>query len=275
MRIGFRALLGAVIGVWVVTGGALAADRAAAARFVEVSGFDKALASIPPAVMEGGAAFGGGEDAFTQQWKRAVKDVFDLEGIEAQALDMMEAILPDDSLALATDFYASPLGLRLVAVENETYSLAVSDRAAAGQRLLEEAEKDDPERVALIRAFVDSAQDLDHAVQVTFEIQLRYLLTAMASGAIEPGPSEEELRMILEAQAPQLKQAYADYMLRASMFTYREISNEDMRAYTEALDGAALTEVYEVLNGIYAEILAQRFEALAVHLGAIEPEDDL
>ena len=80
----------------------------------------------------------------------------------------------------------------------------------------------------------------------------------------EDAEDEERLRVVLEQSA-----------MSGSAYTYRDISDEDLLAYTEALEEPQMQEVYELLNAVQYEIMANRFEVLAAKMANLHPGQDI
>jgi hypothetical protein len=192
-----------------------------------------------------------------------------------QTLDMMEAILPDDLLDYGLDFYSSDLGQRLVTAENEAQAISDEERHAAGEQILTGLMQDNPDRVEDYRAMMEAIGGVEAGLRAVTEIQVRYLLAAMAAGSVEIEMSEEELRAAIAEQAPQMRENLAIYSLLSAAFTYRDMSDEDVQAYRAALEEAEMRQIYEILNGIQYEVMAGRYEVLAAGLADLTPQQEL
>ena len=100
-----------------------AADQARLRAYLEVTGFDVALESIRLSADNAPAMLGIEADAFGSEWSRLVKDIFATDLMNDMALEILGKTLSDDLLTHAADFYASDLGQRLVAVENDSHMI--------------------------------------------------------------------------------------------------------------------------------------------------------
>ena len=138
-----------LLGVMVQAG--QAADRDRLKAFLGITGFDVALDSIALSAENAPLMLGMQADDFGYQWKSATQKVFDSDVMQTMALDLLEKTLTDELLAHAADFYATPLGLRLVEVENASHMMEDDDaKKTEGEALIEKMKKDDPDRLALI-----------------------------------------------------------------------------------------------------------------------------
>jgi hypothetical protein len=271
---GLAALVAAVVAVAAPVA-AVAADRAQLRDFLEVTGFDVAITSMQQGAMAGPGLAGDAPDAFGQQWVRLAEQVFDPDLMLDRALDMMAAVMPDALVEHGMDFYASDLGVRLVAAENASHVTPDAERYAIGEDLVAAMIEDNPGRVEDLRAMTNAIGGVDASVRAVIEIQLRYLMAAAAAQSGEANFSESELRALLAEQAPRVRENIEVYSLIGSAYVYRDFSDDDVAAYLAALEHPMMQQVYEVLNAVQYEVMAERYEALAARLTELTPQQDI
>lgn len=249
------------------------ADRDRLIAYLEVTGFGVALDSIALAAADAPAMLGREAGDFGADWARVAEEAFDTAAMRDTALDILEATLDDDLLAHAAGFYASDLGQRLVAVENASHMMAdEAAKSASGEALL--ARMPDDRRAVLegLNAAVDSA---DTGVRAVQEIQFRFLMAASDAGVLEGGFDAATLRAFLEAGETELRAALQRAALTGAAYTYRDISTADLRAYRDALLHPTMQQVYELMNAVQYEIMADRFERLARRMADLHPGQEL
>jgi hypothetical protein len=265
------ALAGATF--WAMAAGA--ADRMEYRQFLEITGFDVAITSMQQGAMAGPGIAGDAPDAFGRQYTALAERVFDPELMLERTVDMMEAVLPEALLEHGADFYGSDLGQRLVAVENESHLTDDDVRYAEGQTIVERLGDENPGRLEDYSAMMDAIGGVDSSIRAVIEVQLRYLMAAMAAGSVDIDYSEAELRAILEEQVPEIRRNIAVYSMLGAAYTYRDMSDDEIRAYREALEDPAMQQVYEILNAIQFQVMAERYEALAAELAGLTPEQEI
>ena len=106
-------------------------------------------------------------------------------------------------------------------------------------------------------------------------MQIRYLMSAMAAGSIELDFSEAELRGILNEQAPAIREDIARSSIIGAAYTYQSLTDDQVKAYRAALEDPQMQQVYEILNAVQYEVMAERYEALAVELAKLAPQTEL
>jgi hypothetical protein len=254
---------------------AQAADRAALRQFLEVTGFDVAIIAMQQGAMSGPGVAGDAPGEFGTQYIALAERVFDPDLMLARAVEIMEAGMPDALVAHGVAFYGSELGKRLVTAENESQVTPDDERYAIGETLLETMVEDNPDRVEDYRLMMDAIGGVESSVRAVVEIQVRYLLSAIAAGSVDIDYSESELRTLVEQQTPEIRRNIAVYSMLGAAYAYRDISDDDVHAYREALEAPEMRQVYELLNAIQFEVMAERYEALATELAGLTPEQEI
>ncbi|UWQ05878.1 DUF2059 domain-containing protein [Aliiroseovarius crassostreae] len=256
-------------------GSELGADRDKIREFLEVTGFDVAIASIQQGAMAGPALTGAAPDQFGRNWVRLAEQVFAPDKMVDDAVDMIEAVMPADLLDHGVVFYGSDLGKRVVAVENESHMVEDAIRQTEGEKLVDELLEDRSPRLDVFKAMSQSVGSTDVAIRSIVEIQVRYLMAAAAAGATDLEIGEEDLRGMLMAQQGEMRRSIEVHGLVANAYTYRSLSDQELIDYLSALQSPQMMQVYEILNAVQYEIMADRYERLATQLGRLQPESEL
>ena len=254
-------------------GTARAADRERLEAFLEVTGFGVALDSIALAAADAPALLGLSASDFGADWARVAGEVFDTGRMRDMGLDILAGTLSEEMLGHAAEFYASDLGQRLVEVENASH-LHEDDaaRRAEGEALLAEMEAG---RIEVLEAMRDAIDSGDTGVRAVQEIQLRFLLAASYAGVLDYEVDEGALRSVLAQGEDALREALDAAALANSAYTYQALSTEDLRVYVDALKHPVMQRVYELMNAVQYEIMANRFEVLAVRMAEMHPAQEL
>ena len=251
-------------------------DQARLKAFLTVTGFDTALDSI--ALSAGDAPLMLGRDAseFGADWSRTVADVFDADLMRDLALDILGRALTDDLRTHAVDFYASDLGQRLVAVENAAHMADDSDTAREeGGQIIAELLRAGAPRLTILQRMGPAIDPDDSAVRAVEEIQIRFLLSASAAGVVAMELDEPSLRAVIEDQRNSLRLAMRESGLAQSAYVYRGFSDAELETYVAALEHPVMQRVYELMNAIQYEIMANRFEVLARRMADLHPGEEL
>lgn len=260
---------------------AAGALRAAESRdrieaFLEVTGFDVALESIALLASDAPAMLGMQADDFGADWSRVSREVFDTDRMHDMAIGILGEALSDDLLAHAATFYASPLGQRLVEAENASHMVEDDEaKLSEGQALVAEAVAAGDPRIEILRDLNTAVDGSGTAVRAVQEIQVRFLMAASYSGVLDAELDEEALRAALRQGEAELRVSIQMSALASAAYTYQGFSDEDLRAYLDALEQPEMQKVYELMNAVQYEIMANRFEVLAVRMAELHGGQEL
>ncbi len=253
-----------------------AADREKIEEFLQVTGFDVALESIKLSAGSAPQMLGLDADDFGFQWTQLTKEVFDTDYMHSLAIDILEQTLTDDLLDHANAFYGSDLGKRLVQAENgshleedEDTKREAGDAIFAGLVGIGSSRVEDFKRM---NAAIDSSGNAVRAIQ---EIQVRFLMAAAGAGVIELQLDEPDLREMLSSQEDDMRLSIQSSSLSGAAFTYQAFSDEEVSTYADALEDPKMKRVYELMNAVQYEVMANRFEAVAVRMSNLQPSTDL
>lgn len=272
----WQGVAGLVLVIAMLTQGAEAAERDRLKAFLQVTGFDVALESIALSAENAPLMLGMEASDFGFHWARITKDVFDKKKMHDMALDLLEKTLSDELLTHAADFYATPLGMRLVEAENASHLIEDDDaKRKAGDLLVEEMKRDNPHRLAEIRR-MNAAIDSDgHGVRAVQEIQVRFIMAANEAGVLRLKIDEEGLRARLRENESDLRDSMKTSALAGAAYTYKDFSDAEISAYADALEDKRMVKVYDLMNAIQWEIMANRFEALAAKMVGLDQGEEL
>ncbi|MGR3456011.1 DUF2059 domain-containing protein [Pseudooceanicola sp.] len=258
-----------------MTVAAQAADRERVRAFLTVTGFDVALESIKLSAADAPAMLGVNARDFGASWTQLANSVFDVGLMQEMGVDILEEALSAEALAHAAEFYASDLGQRLVEAENASHLADREDKRANGEALLERLKQEDPERVAIFDRMMRAIGSAESTWAASNEIQIRFLMAAAGAGIVTLKTDEEGMRALQAENKEEALESIRQGGLRGSAVTYRDFSNEELEAYAEALEHPLMQEVYELMNAVQFEIMANRFEVIASRMRGLDPGQEL
>ena len=244
--------------------------------FLSVTGFDAALDSIALSAGDAPLMLGRTPTDFGADWTRTVAEVFDQAVMRDMALGILNRALTDDLLTHAVEFYASDLGQRLVAVENASHLSDDGDTPREeGEKIIADLLREGAPRLAILQRMGPAIDPKDSAVRAVEEIQIRFLLSASAAGVVAMELDEATLRTLMEDQRAGLRQTMQQAALAQAAYVYRDFTDAELETYVEALEHPDMQRVYELMNAIQYEIMANRFEVLAARMADLHPGEEL
>ena len=259
-----------------LTASAQTADRDSLESFLEVTGFDVALESIALSADSAPQMLGLQAEDFGSEWQRLVAEVLKTELMHDMAVDILEKTLSAPLLEHAADFYASDLGQRLVVAENSSHMIEEDGlKSESGSQIIEGLKSIESPRVAILERLNAAGGSEDSSLRSIQEIQIRFLMAAAGAGVIEMQMDEPDLREAMRAQEDELRVSLRQSALEGAAYTYQAFSDAEMVEYAKALEHPDMRQVYDLMNAVQYEIMADRFEAIAARLRVMQPSQDL
>ena len=275
-----QALMIPVAAVMLVVGAptvqAQAADPQEVEAFLEVTGFDVALESIRLSADAAPQMLGLEAQDFGSEWQRLVSEVFAPELMHDTAAGILRNALTEPLLTHAADFYGSDLGQRLVVAENSSHMLEEEGlKSESGSQIIEGLRSIGSPRVEILERLNAASGSEESALRSIQEVQIRFLMAAAGAGVIELQMDEPDLREAMRAQESEMRENLRQSALEGAAYTYQAFSDTEMTQYAEALEHPDMQKVYELMNAVQYEIMADRFEAVAARLRQMQPSQDL
>ncbi len=251
-------------------------ERERIGAFLNVTGFDVALDSIALSAPNAPVMLGLPDAKFGEDWKRLAGEVFDTGVMRGIAEDILEATLSDAALTHAVEFYASDLGRRLVAAENASHMNADRDgKLQSGRDIVAGLLSSGAPRLELIKRMNRAVSSSQTSLRALQEIQIRFLLAAHAAGVIKLNVDAKGLRELMKSREGEMLRSIQRSALAGAAFTYRDFSDAEIESYAAALEHPDMQLVYELLNAVQYEIMANRFEVLATRMAEMHPSQDI
>lgn len=269
---------GMALAVWLLFGaGAVQAERVDRLEtFLEVTGFDVALESIRLSASTAPAMIGLEANDFGSEWTRLVDEVFDVDLMHDMALEILGATLEPELLDHAVAFYASDLGMRLVQAENASHMMEDDAlKTEMGEQIAAGLVRIGSPRLEEIKRLNAATGSEDSSVRAIQEVQVRFLMAAAGAGVIDLQLEEPDLRALLGTQEGELRLSLKASALSSSAYTYQAFSDDEITAYADALEHPDMGRVYELMNAVQFEIMANRYEAVAQRMSRLRPSQDL
>ncbi|MGI3167657.1 DUF2059 domain-containing protein [Pseudooceanicola sp. C21-150M6] len=254
---------------------AAAADRARVEAFLKTTGFDVALESIKLSAEDAPRMLGLEARDFGASWTLMSRDVFDVSDMQEDAVDILSEALSDEALAHAAEFYASDLGQKLVEAENAAHLRERTEKRDEGGRILADMMDNDQPRLAVLERMINAIGSEEQSLRAVNELEIRFLMAAQQAGVIRLKIDEQGLRAAQKEKAEEMVKQMRLSSLASSAATYKSFSDEELTEYTEALETPLMQEVYELMNAVQYEIMADRFEEVAARLAELNPGQEL
>lgn len=255
---------------------AVAAETDRLDAFLKATGFDVALESIKFSASMAPSMIGLEAEDFGLQWTSLVEEVFDTAVLHDMAIDILSETLDEESLAHTVDFYTSDLGARLVLIENASHLRDDPElKYESGEAIVAGLTEIDSPRLDELRRLNAAVGSEDASIFAIQEVQVRFLMAAAAAGVIELRLEEADLRENLKRQEGEMRRSMQVNGLASSAYTYQSFSDDEITAYADALEHPLMQRVYALMNAVQFEIMADRYELMAIGMRDLQPSQEL
>ena len=199
-------------------------------------------------------------------WQAKVSAIYDADAMVATFNDALTEALSGEAATarVATEFFASPLGQKVVRLEIEARR-ALLDEVAEGSAQLGWADmegEDDP-RADLIRRFAEVNDLIDSNVTGALNSNLAFYRGLAGAGLMGEMPQEDMLAEVW-AQEEAVRAETEDWLYPYLALAYRPLSDAELTAYIEF----SATPEGQGLNRALFSAFAVLFERISAELGA-------
>jgi hypothetical protein len=215
-------------------------------------------------------------DDFGYQWTLIANEVFAPDIMRELAVDILTETLSEELLDHAAGFYATDLGARLVEVENTSHMTEDDElKSESGEAIVDGLVRIGSPRVDILKRMNAASDSSGTSVRAIQEVQVRFLMAAAGAGVIELQLDEPDLRELLKTNEPEMRISLQASALAGSAYTYQAFSDAEVETYTQALEHPDMKKVYDLMNAVQFEVMADRYEALALKMTNLKPSEDL
>lgn len=201
------------------------------------------------------------DDAVGQDWAGEVAAIYAPDRL----MPLFQQAFADDLKATGADpaplieFFASPLGQRIVNLELSARRALLDDdiEAASRQRVEEMRAGADP-RFTLLEDYVAANHLIDLNVSSALNANMAFFRGLAAAGAFAEGMPEEEMLAQVWSQEDEVRAETETWMLTYVAVAYAPLADDELRAYTQfsmTPEGAALNRaLFAGFDAIFSKV---------------------
>lgn len=248
-------------------------NESMAADFMALSGLDHQIQQMPrwyaTLLDQVFASIEMGGQRIPAKTKRIVRQTFldalDADIMQKEVRHRLGRELPEQVVKPTVDWLRTDLGRRITALENEASSPESTIQQAAFAMQLQ-IEPPSPERMQLTRRLEEATGSSDQAVE-GWETVAVALGIAMAAGMANARPDGKDiLRERLAKLRPDMKVLLLQASLRHMLFTYRTLTDEQLRRYVEFLESETGRTLTKIVNGVVINVASGAIERMEATL---------
>ncbi|PKP85217.1 MAG: hypothetical protein CVT80_03805 [Alphaproteobacteria bacterium HGW-Alphaproteobacteria-2] len=164
-----------------------------------------------------------------------------------------------EELADTTEFFASPLGVRIVGLEiSGRAALLDPEVEAASRERAATASDAEPARLALLQRFIEVNALVDSNVVGSMNAQFAFMMGLASIADTQTSPmSEDEVLADLWQQEPEIRRTSVDWLVSYLLLAYDPLSDAELEAYvafSESPAGQAYNRaVFAAFDALFAE----------------------
>jgi len=160
--------------------------------------------------------------------------------LRAPALDAVAGTLQPSDLPPLQAWFDSALGRKIAAIESSSAKETPDpqERLERGNAALASASE---ARKASLQAIIAETHSVDMMADTLIEMAVAVQQGMASVDPSTPGPSVAEIKGNLSSRRPQLLAHYGQIAVPAYAFTYRELGDDELKAYADYLGSPAAT----------------------------------
>lgn len=235
---------------------------------LEASPIDDIVAQYPAMMSEGvrqGLNQSGQVDPMVVTTVTAVvRNAFRAADMEAALVSDLSSTMSDEQLKTVGRWYETPLAGKVSQAEVKASSPESWKAIEQGARDLQ-AEFKGSERADLFTRYDQAARATESAVDTTVAVQLG-LATAISAFQGSNGPGFDKLKQMIENQRGQLRAMVGQQVYDAYLYTYRDLSIDELKDYIGFLETDAGSTFTRVVTASIQDSITRPVEAVGRQL---------
>jgi hypothetical protein len=222
-----------------------------------INGFRESMAAMEHSFKNAFNEYPGPKpEKLVEAWTVASEDAFAADRIAMSVETQMESQLTAAELRALYDYFSSPFGAKVSALEIANAGNADTQaKIAEGQRLFEDLAATDPKRVALYARMLDGMEAVDVAEAINLNVV--YSMMAGVVGAAGTPVTNEQMLAIVKQATAGLRQTVEKTLQAQTAMIYRDLTNEELEQYVEFLETPAGSHYYEIAQRALDTVLSK------------------
>jgi len=234
------------------------------AKYIKLSGIENALTSLPEQLeaLSAQRLMTSKNPETDKKTTELLKQSFDAERAKSELSRFVSTNMNDSLLRDLLKWYESPLAQKIV---DEEINSSGADKQANLLRYLASLQENPPpqERITLIQEVESTTQLSELTTNITIEVMKGMFKTINMS---MPKESQVELASVdkdINDLRPMLKEEFRKQMILTSYYSYRNITNDELKEYIAFYKTAAGQKEVEITGSALAHVLNQWFVSAA------------
>jgi hypothetical protein len=261
-----------IVALWLGLGGfprAVAQEQPTIQSINDINGFHDFFAAIKRSFQDGFDEFPGPKpEKLVDAWVVASEEAFDADRLLVAAEARMAGKLTDAELRELYEYFSSPLGHKVSALEIASAKAGdTKTREAEGERIFKDLAAKDPERLALYNRMLEGLGAVDFAEVVT--LNMTYSMVAGMFAAADTPVSDEAMLALVKEATADIRQTSEKILQADTAITYRDLPNDELEKHVDFLETPAGARYYEVSLQAVDQVLSKEAREFGNRLFAV------
>jgi len=193
-----------------------------------------------------------------------VRNAFRAADMQSQLVSDLSSAMTDKQLKTVRDWYETPLAQKISRAEVEASGPQSWKKIEDGASDLQ-ARFSGSERAGLFTRYDRAARATESAVDTTVAVQLG-LATAISAFQGSGSPGFEKLKQMIEGRREQMRAMVAQQVYDMYLYTYRDLSVDELKDYIGFLETDAGAEFTRVVTASIQDSITRPVEAVGRQL---------
>ncbi len=224
-------------------------------ELVKLSGLEYQIHQLPLVTMSQLAEHQGKvPEPVYKAFQKAFRDSYNAERLQGQVSKQIEKDLNPETMRKVLEWLRTELGKKITGLEEAASTPQGAQQAQVFAKKLQAAPPD-PNRFALVRRLNLAADSTELTLSVA---QSTAIAVATALDSVQPrekrlGP--DRVRIQVERQRPQMRQAFDQMGIVHSLYTYQTLSDGELERYVAFAESELGTEYHNVVTRAFEDAL--------------------
>lgn len=247
-----------VVAVVCLTMMALPARAASTEALLKLIGFDSFVESFVEALRSTDEQISGTDEDANLAWDLAASQVFPPAKLMEEIVASMDGTMDPEDIKEATIFFETGLGKLVTQMEVDAQSLESGVVDERGSDVLADLIENNPDRVQAYTDMIDALGAIEAEVAAAMNLNLAIYSGMSRSGRMGFQLSDAEILELVSSQHDMFRSLIRDQIYITFAYTYRNLSDADLRTYTEFLSSGAGKALYSNIHRATEDVFGQR-----------------
>lgn len=265
-----------VLGLVLQAGSGNASSRDATEELLGLLGYDVFVEGVSDALRNTDNAITGDDAGLSVAWDLAAMETFPPHKMMAEIVSAMDGQLDAGDIEAATAFLTSDLGRLVTQMEVDAQRPGQSEIVdTEGAARLAELIASDDARLDAYTRMIEALGAIDSEVASAMNLNYAIYAGMSQSGLLPYRLSEAEILQLVASQQDMIRAHIRDRIYVTFVYTYRDLSDQDLADYIAFLTSDAGRAVYGAISVATEDVMGRRARQFGARLMQLQGVQEL